>query len=86
MTWIVRCGSSKPVSASSEGDDAADRVVGRDTHRYAVTWYNLDSKPAHPATQLGQHFVTLITLDAVETSAVNRYDRALHVNQIILAQ
>jgi hypothetical protein len=30
--------------------------------------------------------VSLIALHAVETAAVNRHDRALHVNQIILAQ
>jgi hypothetical protein len=30
--------------------------------------------------------VSLVTLHAVKTAAVNRHDRALHVNQIILAQ
>ncbi len=30
--------------------------------------------------------MALIALDAIQAAAVNRYDRALHVNQIILAQ
>jgi hypothetical protein len=30
--------------------------------------------------------VSLIALHTVKTAAVNRHDRALHVNQIILAQ
>ena len=30
--------------------------------------------------------MALITLHAIQPAAVNRYDRALHVNQIILAQ
>jgi len=30
--------------------------------------------------------VTLVALHAIETAAVDRHDRALHINQIILAQ
>jgi hypothetical protein len=30
--------------------------------------------------------VSLVALDAIQTAAVDRHDRALHVNQIILAQ
>ncbi len=30
--------------------------------------------------------MALVTLDAIQPAAVNRYDRALHVNQIVLAQ
>jgi hypothetical protein len=30
--------------------------------------------------------VSLVALHAIKTAAVNRHDRALHVNQIILAQ
>ena len=72
--------------ACAEGDDAPDRVVRRNAYGHAISRHHLDSKAAHPAAQLGKHLVTLVTLDAVKTPAVNRHDRALHVNQIILAQ
>ena len=72
--------------ASSERDDAADRIVGGNTHRHAITGHDLDSKPAHSPAQLGEHLMPLIALHAVETTAVDRHDRALHVNQIVLTQ
>ena len=74
------------ILASAEGDDAPDRIVGRDADGHAVSRHHLDSKAAHAAAQLGKHLVTLVTLHAVKTAAVDRHDRALHINQIILAQ
>ena len=72
--------------ASTEGDDAADRIIRRDPDGHAIARNHLDAKAAHPAAQLGEHFVALVTLHAIQPAAVNRNDRALHVNQIILAQ
>jgi hypothetical protein len=72
--------------ASAEGDDAADRVVGRDAHCHAIAGHYLDAEAAHSSAQLRQNFVSLVTLDTVKASAVHSHDGALHVNQIILAQ
>src|SRR3990170_602894 len=72
--------------ASSEGDDASDGIVGGDSNGDSIARHHLDSEAAHAAAQLGKYLVTLVTLHAIESAAVNRHDRALHVNQIILAQ
>ena len=74
------------ILASSEGDDASDRIVRGNPDCNAISWHHLYSKAAHAAAQLGEHFVALVTLHAIQPAAVNRNDRALHVNQIILAQ
>jgi len=74
------------VSASAEGDDAADGIVRRNADGHAVSGNHLDPEAAHAAAQLRKHLMALITLDAVETSAVYRHDRTLHINQIALAQ
>src|SRR5258708_24684083 len=73
-------------SASAEGDDAADGIVGRDANRHPVPWNHLDPEAAHPAAQLCEYLVTLVALNAIKTSAVDRHDRTLHINQIVLAQ
>jgi hypothetical protein len=73
-------------SASAEGDDAADGIVRGDANGDAVPWDHLDPEAAHPAAQLREYFVALVALHAVKTATVNRHDRALHVNQIVLAQ
>jgi hypothetical protein len=72
--------------ASSEGDDASDGVVGGDSNCDSIAWHHLDSEAAHAAAQLGKYLVALVTLHSIKSAAVNRHDRALHVNQIILAQ
>jgi hypothetical protein len=72
--------------ASAEGDNAPHGIVGRHSHRYAIPWDDFDAEAAHPAAQLGEHLVALVTLHTVKTAAVDRYHGALHVNQIILAQ
>ena len=72
--------------AGPEGDDATDRIVGRDADGDAVSGHYLDPEAAHPAAQLCKHLVPLVTLHAVETSAMDRHDRSLHINQIVLAQ
>jgi hypothetical protein len=72
--------------ASAEGDDAANGIVGGNTHRDTITGYYLDAKSAHPAAQLCEHLVALVTLDAVQAATVHSHYGALHVDQIILAQ
>jgi len=72
--------------ASSECDDAADRIVGGHADRYAIAGNHLDAEAAHPAAQLRKDFVALVALDPIQASAVHRDDGALHVDQIILAQ
>lgn len=71
---------------SAECDDAANGIVGRNTDRHAVAWDYLDAEAAHPAAELGQHFMPGITLNTIETSAVHRHYRSLHVDQIVFAQ
>jgi hypothetical protein len=73
-------------SASAEGDDAANGIVGGNANGDAVSGNDLDPEAAHPAAQLGEYFVTLVALHAVKPAAMNRHDGALHINQIILAQ
>ena len=73
-------------SACAEGDDAADRIVRRDADGHAIAWNDLDAEAAHAAAELCQHLVSGVALHAVETAAVHRNDRALHVDQIVLAQ
>ena len=50
----------------AEGDDAADRIVGRDADGHAVAGHDLDAEAAHPAAQLRQHFVAGVALHAVQ--------------------
>ena len=73
-------------SASAEGDDAANGIVRRDTDGYSIAWNHLDPEAAHPAAELSQNLVALVAMHSVETTAVDRHDRALHIYQIILAQ
>ena len=72
--------------ASSEGDDAADRIVRGNTDRHPVTRHHLDSEAAHPAAQLCKNLVALVTLHAIQAATMHRDDGALHIDQIILAQ
>lgn len=72
--------------ASAEGDDATGRVVGRDTHGHPVAWDDLNTEAAHPATQLGQHFVAGIHLHTIQTAAMHGDHGALDINEIVLAQ
>src|ERR1700675_1069152 len=70
----------------SERDDAANRIVGRNTHGHAVAGDDLDAEAAHSAAQLGQHFMARVTLHTIEPPAVNCHYRSLHVDQIVFAQ
>jgi hypothetical protein len=72
--------------ACTERDDAPDRIVRGNSHGYPIAWNHLDAEAAHAAAQLGQHLVAGVALHAVEPAAVYRHDRALHVDQIVLAQ
>jgi hypothetical protein len=72
--------------ASAERDDAPNRVVWRNTDGDAIAWNDFDAEAAHPAAELCEHFVASITLHAVETAAMHRHNRTLHVDEIVLAQ
>ena len=61
-----------------------DGLVDADSN--PVAWNHLDAEAAHAAAELCEHFVAGITLHAVEPAAVHRHDRALHVDEIVLAQ
>jgi hypothetical protein len=52
--------------SGSERNDAADRVIRGYPHGHAVTGNDFDSETPHPAAQLRQHFMSRITLDAVQ--------------------
>src|SRR3954467_12703736 len=69
-----------------EGDDAPDRIVRRDADGDAIPGNHFDTEAAHPAAQLGQHFMAGVALHTIETPAVDRHHRALHVDEIVLAQ
>src|SRR4051794_11613048 len=64
----------------AEGDDAANRVVGRDAHGNPIAWHDFDAEPPHAATELGKYLVARIALYAVEPTAVYRDDGTLNVN------
>jgi hypothetical protein len=72
--------------SGSEGNDPADRIVRGYADCHAISWNNFDSKAAHPATQLRQHFMAGVALHAVQTARVNRNYGSLHVYQIVFAQ
>jgi hypothetical protein len=72
--------------ASAEGDDASDRIVGRNAYSHSVPGHYLDSEAAHAAAQLREHLVSLIALHAIQPAAVYGNHGALNVYQIILAQ
>src|SRR6185295_8664019 len=77
--WL--CSSSNGSGlARSEGDDAPDRIVRRDADGHSISWNHLDAEAAHSTAQLGQHFVAGVALHAIESAAVHRNHRALHVN------
>src|SRR5438034_9230196 len=72
--------------AGPEGDDAADRIVRRNSHGDASPRDHLDAKPPHSAAELCQHFMASVALHAIEPAAVHRDYGTLHVDKIILAQ
>ena len=72
--------------ASAERDDAPHRVVRRDANRYPIARNDFDTKAAHAAAELREHFVARVALDAVEPAAMDGYNGSLHVNKIVLAQ
>jgi len=86
VALVVELNGNSRDSASSEGDDAANGIVGRHADGHAISGHHLDPEAAHPAAQLCEYLVALVALHAVKTSAVDRHDRTLHVNQIVLAQ
>src|SRR5687768_11236210 len=63
---LERCSSCGCRLSGAEGDDAADRIVGRDPDGHAVARHDLDAKSPHPAAQLRQHFVSGVALHTVE--------------------
>jgi hypothetical protein len=76
QTWLTR----------SEGDDAADRIVRRHADRDAISGNDLDTKAAHPAAQLREHFMAGVALHAIQPARMNGDYRPLHVYQIVFAQ
>jgi hypothetical protein len=64
----------------AEGNDAADRIVRRDANRHAVTGNDLDAETPHPAAQLGEHFMTGITLHSIQPAGMHRHYGSLHVD------
>jgi hypothetical protein len=60
--------------SGAERDDATHRIVGRNAHSHTVPGDHLDSEAAHPAAQLGKHFVAGIALHTVESAGVHRDD------------
>ena len=72
--------------ACAEGDDAPDRIVRRNADGDSVSRDHFDAEAAHSTAELGEHLVAGVALHAVEPAAVNRHDRALHIDQIVLAQ
>ena len=72
--------------ARAERDNAPDRIVRRDADGHAIPRNYLDAEAAHTAAQLGEHLMAGVTLHAVQPAAVNRNHRALHIDQIVLAQ
>jgi hypothetical protein len=84
--WVAWELKTSVCLSSTEGDDAADRIVRGDADGHAITGDDLDSKAAHPAAQLREDFVTGVALNAIETTRMYRDDCALHINQIVFAQ
>jgi hypothetical protein len=72
--------------SGAEGNDAADRIVGGHADGHAITRDDLDAEPPHPAAQLREHFMSRITLHAIEAPGMHGDDRSLHVYQIVFAQ
>ena len=70
----------------AEGDDAADRVVGRHADGDAITGNDFDAEAPHPAAQLREHFMSGIALHAIQAARVDGHHRSLHVDQIVFAQ
>src|SRR4029077_19949024 len=72
--------------AGAEGNDAPDRIVRRDADGHTIPRNDLDAEAAPAAAELSQHFMAGIALHTIESAAVNRHHRALHVYKIVLAQ
>src|SRR5262249_51283006 len=81
-TFVARYGC-RTALARAEGDDAPDRIVGRDAHGHAISRNNFDTEAAHSAAELGQHFMAGVALNPIEAPAVDSHDRALHVDEIV---
>ena len=71
---------------SAESYDAANRIVGGNADRDAVTRNDLDTEPAHPPAQLRQDFMPGVALHAIQTAGVDRHHGSLHINQVVFAQ
>ena len=72
--------------SGAEGDDAAHRVVRRNTDGDPIAGHHFDSEPPHPAAQLRQHFMAGIDLHPVQPAAVNGDYGALNINEVVFAQ
>ena len=79
-------GQSGVELASSEGDDAANRIVRRNADGHAIPGNHFDAKAAHSAAELGQDLVARIDLHPIQAAAMNGNHGALNINEVILAQ
>jgi hypothetical protein len=66
-------------SASAEGDDAADRIVGGNADGHAIARDDFDAEAAHAAAQLREDLVALIALHAIKPAAVHGHDCTLYI-------
>ena len=70
----------------TERDDAADRIVWRDTNRDAIAGYDFDTEAAHPAAQLSENLMAGVAFHSIQPARMDSDDGALHIDQIIFAQ
>ena len=67
----------------AERDDAADRIVGRDSHGHTIARDHLDVEPAQAAADARQELVTLITLNTEVTAGECLDHLALNLDEIV---
>ncbi len=80
--WLSRVGRL----SRAERDDAANRIVWRNTDRDAIAGHDFDTEAAHPAAQLREDLMAGVALDAIQPTRMDGDDGALHINKIIFAQ
>ena len=66
-------------SAHGEGDEAARRIIGRDTLDHAVVRCDFNLEAAHLAAELGGHVISGVTLHPVRSAPADCDNCALHV-------
>ena len=72
--------------ASPERDNASGWVVGRNPHGNPISGHDFDAKASHPSAQLGQHLVTRVTLNPVESATMDSHHGPLNVDEVVFCQ